>query len=186
MSAGELGTDASSVESNLTTIFDLVVNWNAVLLIDEADVYLESRNTTDLDRNRLVSVFLRTLEYYKGFLFLTTNRANTIDEAFESRIHLTINYPQLDATARKAVWSNFIDLSNDGQGLTDTHLTSFAQEELNGRQIKNTVKTARLLARTNNRPLAEDHIRTVLRVMKENESSFRRKSRGTTPANPKR
>ena len=183
MSAGELGTTASSVESKLATIFDLVVDWNAVLLIDEADVFLESRNTEDLGRNQLVSVFLRTLEYYKGVLFLTTNRASTIDETFKSRFHLTIKYPQLDATARKAIWHNLVDISNDGHGLTDTHLTSLAQEELNGRQIKNTVKTARLLARTDNNPLAEEHIRTVLRVMKENVSSSEGEGVAATPTN---
>lgn len=40
-------------------------------------------------------VFLRVLEYYNGVLFLTTNRVGTIDEAFKSRIHLSLYYPPL-------------------------------------------------------------------------------------------
>lgn len=48
--------------------------WGAVLLLDEADVYLERRSINDLMRNSLVSIFLRLLEYFQGILFLTTNR----------------------------------------------------------------------------------------------------------------
>ncbi len=43
-----------------------------------------------------VTVFLRILEYYSGILFLTTNRVGNIDEAFKSRIHISLYYPPLD------------------------------------------------------------------------------------------
>lgn len=38
----------------------------AVVLLDEADIFLEERTLSDLKRNALVSVFLRVLEYYSG------------------------------------------------------------------------------------------------------------------------
>lgn len=41
-------------------------------------------------------MFLRVLEYYSGVLFLTTNRVGTIDEAFKSRIHVSLYYKDLD------------------------------------------------------------------------------------------
>lgn len=41
------------------------------------------------------AVFLRVLEYYAGILFLTTNRIGGFDEAFASRIHMSLHYPQL-------------------------------------------------------------------------------------------
>jgi hypothetical protein len=65
MSAGDLGTSASSVEEALKDILRMVPKWGAVLLLDEADVFMEARNTTDLVRNELVSIFLRMLEYYE-------------------------------------------------------------------------------------------------------------------------
>lgn len=43
----------------------------------------------------MYEVFLRVLDYYDGVLFLTTNRVGTVDEAFRSRIHLTLYYPPL-------------------------------------------------------------------------------------------
>jgi hypothetical protein len=44
-----------------------------VLLLDEADVFMQSRDSKSLERNKLVAIFLRLLEYFEGILFLTTN-----------------------------------------------------------------------------------------------------------------
>lgn len=37
----------------------LATVWKAVLLIDEADIFLQKRATSDIERNALVGVFLR-------------------------------------------------------------------------------------------------------------------------------
>lgn len=68
--AGELGTDARTLEQQLGKILDVAHVWGAVLLLDEADVFLERRSVHDLQRNALVSIFLRLLEYFQGILFL--------------------------------------------------------------------------------------------------------------------
>jgi hypothetical protein len=73
-SAGELGTDSRFLEAELQKILDICHAWGAILLLDEADVFLEKRNMHDIHRNALVSIFLRQLEYFQGILFLTTNR----------------------------------------------------------------------------------------------------------------
>ncbi|ROV92945.1 hypothetical protein VSDG_06385 [Cytospora chrysosperma] len=75
------------------------------LVASDADVFLSQRSRYDIKRNSLVSVFLRVLEYYNGLLFLTTNRVGTIDEAFKSRIHMSLYYPPLDKTQTKAIFS---------------------------------------------------------------------------------
>lgn len=62
MSAGDLGIRSTEAESNITTILEMVAKWNAVLLLDECDVFLEARSVNDLERNKIVSIFLRTLE----------------------------------------------------------------------------------------------------------------------------
>ena len=41
-------------------------------------------------------------------MFLTTNRVQTFDAAFQSRIHISLEYPELDYKSRKAVWLNFL------------------------------------------------------------------------------
>ena len=72
--------------SRLTRCLDIGTIWGCVVLLDEADVFLEERTQTDLQRNALVSVFLRVLEYYEGILILTSNRVGIFDEAFMSRV----------------------------------------------------------------------------------------------------
>lgn len=61
MSAGDLGLDPRGVESKLQGILDMCTRWNAILLLDEADVFLEERSLHELERNKLVSIFLRVL-----------------------------------------------------------------------------------------------------------------------------
>ena len=50
------------MDSALARIFALASAWKAVVLIDEADVFLEKRDLHDLGRNAMVAVFLRQLE----------------------------------------------------------------------------------------------------------------------------
>ena len=66
MAAGDLGLDPRSVEVKLDEILNMCTRWNAILLLDEADVFLEERSLHELERNKLVSIFLRVLEYYGG------------------------------------------------------------------------------------------------------------------------
>ncbi|OTA67747.1 hypothetical protein K449DRAFT_324024, partial [Hypoxylon sp. EC38] len=107
--AGDLGTRASAVESSLKDAFDRCSHWNAVLLIDEADVFLERRSSDGLDRNELVSIVSGLiLEYYQGTLILTTNRTHGIDPAFESRIDIILTYDHLSQDSRNQIWINFI------------------------------------------------------------------------------
>ncbi|PYI16413.1 P-loop containing nucleoside triphosphate hydrolase protein [Aspergillus violaceofuscus CBS 115571] len=150
LGAGDLGTTVSNVEAKLEEVLELVPRWDAVLLIDEADVFLEARTVSDLARNELVSIFLRKLEYYEGILFLTSNRAENIDPAFDSRIHISLQYPDLDAVSRRRIWAQFLRSTAD---VTEAQLDSLAELELNGRQIKNLLKTAHLLARDQERRL---------------------------------
>ena len=65
MCAGDLGTNAELLERNLIETTSLAHKWGAIVLIDEADVYLEERSLKDVQRNGLVSVFLRHLEYFR-------------------------------------------------------------------------------------------------------------------------
>ncbi|KAF4453067.1 hypothetical protein F53441_4298 [Fusarium austroafricanum] len=173
MSAGDLGSEASDIEDNLSHILEMVANWNAVLLLDECDVFLEARSAHDIERNRVVSIFLRMLEYYEGILFLTTNRVKDMDQAFQSRIHMSLEYPSLDNTARETVWRGFLSRAvsvnakvegDAAHEITEEEIKALAGLELNGRQIKNVLKTANLLACHKEEKLAFRHLRTVLRV----------------------
>lgn len=142
------------------------------MLLDEADVFMEARSSQDLDRNKLVAIFLRLLEYFEGIMFLTTNRLDHMDEAFESRIHLTLNYSELDKSSRRQVWSRFLTRgaqTADVVQFSDTDLDKLARVQLNGRQIKNVLKTAQLLASRADECLNMSHLDVVLKLRKANE-----------------
>ena len=93
-------------------------------------------------------------------MFLTTNRVSTFDAAFQSRIHLTIDYPKLDLQSKMLVWRTLVR-PRDGtsryvSNIEEEDLRALAKIDVDGREIKNTVKTARLLASQKGTSLAMD------------------------------
>ncbi|KAF4534968.1 AAA family protein [Lasiodiplodia theobromae] len=165
--ASDLGTDSDQVEATLKDALECCKLWNAVLLIDEADVFMEKRSADRLEQNELVSIFLRNLEYYQGVMFLTTNRVDAIDDAFRSRIDLILTYPNLDHAARRQIWSTFISSLPSGScNIADIDFDELARTDMNGRDIKNVVKIARFLAASEKIPLSMEHLRTILTIKK--------------------
>ena len=180
MTCGDIGDTAKDVESNLDRCFQLAHKWGCVLLLDEADVFLARRDKQDLKRNALVSgelrlavidlsnlpayvmrlVFLRVLEYYAGILFLTTNRVGAFDDAFKSRIHMTLYYPPLGRKPTHQVWKMNIQRTRENLtnvDIDEKKILKFADNQYkeamknhrgswNGRQIRNAFQTAIALA----------------------------------------
>ncbi|PHH85643.1 hypothetical protein CDD83_135 [Cordyceps sp. RAO-2017] len=109
LQAEDLGINAAALGANIKRVFEMATEWDAVILLDEADVFMAERNPNDIHRNELVSIFLRELEYYRGIIFLTTNLYNTIDTAFRSRVSLHLLFQALDRDARETVWRKFLD-----------------------------------------------------------------------------
>lgn len=110
-------------------------------------------------------------------MFLTTNRIESMDAAFESRIHLSLQYHGLDKAARRQVWATFLHRSSEIQesnvgAFSEADLDRLAKIQLNGRQIKNTLKTAQLLASKYDECLGMRHLTTVLNLRKANEKKM--------------
>ncbi|KAJ5771684.1 P-loop containing nucleoside triphosphate hydrolase protein [Penicillium odoratum] len=193
---GDLGSNAEHVENALETNFALANRWGCILLLDEADVFLAKRSPQDFVRNGLVSVFLRVLEYYAGIFFLTTNRIGDFDEAFSSRIHISLHYPQLKLPTTEEILQLNIRLirerfrqknrllSIDEEGIlayARRYWTKHKKMRWNGRQIRNACQTALALAEfdagggnheKNLDPNAEvkltvSHLKTVARAYRE-------------------
>lgn len=135
LEVGEIGVNLVSVEDNLKMIFERAQRWDAVLLFDEADIFLTKRSEEDLERSAIVGIFLRLLDKYQGILFLTTNRAEVIDDAFKSRVTLKIQYNDLTNEDRLFIWSNM--LKKAGFKISDKDLKKISSEKINGRQIRN-------------------------------------------------
>jgi hypothetical protein len=153
---GELGTNTDSLEKRLRNILDVAVIWDAVLLLDEADIFLEERDDHNVTRNAMVGVFLRLLEYHNGVLFLTTNRVKKIDSAFYSRISVALHYRK-EGKAHQ-VWTNLLGAA----GLDPEWADDMFEYDVNGRQIKNSIRMAMTLARSKDRAVEIGDLRRAV------------------------
>ncbi|KAF3057150.1 putative ATPase protein [Daldinia childiae] len=194
LTSGDLNIDPYNVERSLDYFLKLGERYGAIILIDEADVYLEARHTLDISRNELVSVFLRALEYHRGVLFLTTNRVQTFDSAFTSRIHVALHYKPLTDADREKIWLNsFERLEHDSNGKVHISVATreYAYESKgvqslrwNGREIRNALQTATALAETealeNNKDriiVTEKHLRAVVKMSRGFKSFLRQQNK---------
>jgi hypothetical protein len=149
MEMGEIGTNVQQVEHNLQKIFARAKKWNAVLLFDEADIFLSERVASDLERSAIVGIFLRLLDYYEGTFFLTTNRGEGIDKAFKSRVTLYLDYPDLTPETRLSIWKNMLAAAGlDVCESPEYTWEDLANTKINGRQIRNQVRLLKLMHRT--------------------------------------
>ncbi|CAO2649162.1 Nn.00g101110.m01.CDS01 [Neocucurbitaria sp. VM-36] len=184
VTCGDIGTNSEAVEKYLNTVLHLGKTWNCVLLLAEADVFLEERSMADLKRNSLVSVFLRILEYYDGIVILTTNRVGVFDEAFKSRIHLPLHYENLDQASRRQIWQNLIEMLEEDKENVNfdevrSHLDDLGRKELNGRQIRTTLTNARRLAMFKTERLEWRHLVQALSVS-SNFTTYSKRMQGHT------
>lgn len=120
-----------------------------------------------------------------GILILTSNRVGTFDEAFRSRIQLSLRYKKLGQPERYQIWENFLQhldhfqqtvrsrsnshseqapLIGYGMDISDlrTHLGEISQVNLNGREIRNALSIARQLALYRKEELKFNHLKDVM------------------------
>ncbi|KAI0443789.1 hypothetical protein F4803DRAFT_291609 [Xylaria telfairii] len=173
ITSSDLGTDPWDVEAKLSEIFRLANLWDCILLLDEAETLLAQREKKDnnLQKSSLVSVFLRTLEYYSGILFLTTNRPDVMDDAVKSRVQVSLQYPRLGLIETLAIFQTNLDRLMDieferaritGDAALEVksdgilafaaahfhrHEGNAASPPWNGRQIRNAFQIAPSIAR---------------------------------------
>ncbi|KAI9664612.1 MAG: hypothetical protein M1821_006058 [Bathelium mastoideum] len=181
LTSTDVGTEPEAVEESLRGWFKKAKLWGAIMLLDEADIYLEERIAQDIKRNSLVAAFLRAMEYYQGLLIITTNRIGTFDEAFVSRIPVIIHYPPLSEQTREEIWQGFFEkLERERE---KTMRIQYSTKEYineakavkavswNGREIRNAFQTAVALAEVDGHKdqegrvlLKPSHIETIVKL----------------------
>ncbi|KAI0536508.1 hypothetical protein GGR58DRAFT_528170 [Xylaria digitata] len=155
----ELGANPDWTNRVLPSILRLATRWNAIVLIENVDHYLEPRSHIGLQRSSFVSVFLNLLKSHNGIVFLTTNRVRAIDTEFLSRVPVLIEFPVLSFAARRELWKRFFSQLD---WVKDKMLDGLAVEPLNGRQIRSMMEILSSLAQSANRELNAEDIKTGL------------------------
>lgn len=96
-------------------------------------------------------------------MILTTNRLETIDPAFESRIDIILPYASLDHNSRVQIWRNFLNrLNPEDCQISDKEIDDLGHHQLNGRQIKSAIKTSCMIALHEKSPLSMHHLEMVI------------------------
>ncbi|KAL8878228.1 MAG: hypothetical protein Q9198_003918 [Flavoplaca austrocitrina] len=143
VSVAQIGLNASKAERNLERLFELASRWEAVLLVDEADVFLETRDTqVNPNRNALVS-------------------AVRFDE---------LTQPQMQSILR-TILRKFNVKDSEIEDITDNfqnYLADSPRFKLNGREIRNVVFSAHAVALSEGKEsIGWNHIRDVLRLTRD-------------------
>lgn len=136
-------------------------------------------------------MFLRQLEYYAGILFLTTNRVGVIDEAFKSRIHISLRYPKIQRKQSREIWKSVLNrlerdnehreirIKFDREKLLEYAKTQFkrlseSESTWNGRQIRNAFQTAIALAEYERSNRLQDEGLTPEEALRTGKRTWRR------------
>lgn len=143
----QLGVSPDDIENNLTACFDRAIRWNAVLLLDEADIYVRTRGT-DIKQNAIVGTMLRTIEYFNGTMFMTTNLGHDVDDAIISRASAVIVYKMPSKEQAITIFNQFACLF--GLSIASGVAEAFCStDDRSGRTIKNILRLAARLGHTN-------------------------------------
>lgn len=157
----QLGIDVSTVERKLQAVLERASRWGAILLIDEADVYVRARGT-DINQNAIVGTFLRTLEYYTGILFMTSNMETSIDDAIMSRAtaHLVYGSPSIEDQVK--IWT-VLSKQFGVEELGEKEITEIVAKfpNLVGRDIKALLKLAIMYAKGESQKITIDTLETI-------------------------
>jgi SpoVK/Ycf46/Vps4 family AAA+-type ATPase len=168
-----IGTTAEVAEIYYESVLSLGKAWGCVFLFHEADVFLEQRTPKHPARSAFTAILLKLLEAYDGLLILTSKRVDTFDEAFKTRIQLSLHCEDFTADQRMEIWLNYFErlkeLEEDRIDFGDLqdHLEELARNEMNGRQIRNAIVAAQQLAKDKGESLNYGCLNDVIGILAE-------------------
>ena len=162
--AAQLGTDADEIEQRLEKVLARGSRWNAVVLLDEADVYVNERGS-DLKQNAVVAAILRILENHTATIFMTTNYLEKVDDAIISRCLARIDYAKPSVADQQTIWTIMNAINEVGLELPEIDAILQEHNDLTGRDIKQLIKLATLWSASQGEPVSPATIGFVKQFM---------------------
>jgi len=99
-----LGMYVGQTEKNIAEMFDKAERAGAVLLLDEADTFLYSRNMAQRSWEiSAINEFMVRLERFDGVFLATTNRFDSFDKAILRRLQMKVEFGYLTVDQVKAI-----------------------------------------------------------------------------------
>lgn len=152
-------------EKNLSRVFARAEELDVVLLLDEGDALLTRRTDVQTANDRYANLetnyLLQRLESYDGILVVTTNAGDRIDDAFERRMDVVVEFRAPDIAERWSVWDLHLPQAH---AVDPSALQEIARRcALTGGQIRNAVLHATLLALEDGGVISTPHVEEAVR-----------------------
>jgi hypothetical protein len=152
-------------EKRLHNVLSRAEELDVVLLLDEGDALLGQRtnirSSNDRYANLETNFMLQRLESFSGIIVITTNAGDRIDQAFERRLDVVIDFPAPDGITRLSLWQ--AHLPGDAGAIDPFFLEEIAVRcQLTGGQIRAAVLHARVLAMEDGETLGARHIEAAI------------------------
>ncbi len=135
---------------------------NTVLLFDECDSLVSSRKHMGSILAAQVNALLTCLEHYKGIVVFTTNRLEALDEAFDRRLSLKLEFEMPDEAHRAKIWKRMFP--KKAPLAEDVSFEQLATVEIAGGHIKNVVLKAARMAASLDVPKKEKRITQAILI----------------------
>lgn len=171
------------MESRLQRILLDAANWGAILLLENADLFVQDRDLHNLQRGALISILLHHLDFSNALVILSTSHSSRRDNCFESRVGLPVYFEPLSFGYQKHIWFHLLgclNLHKGSRSLCEDFIDSKlgvlddgSYRKMNGWQIENCLRAAFALAKRDYDvdgeiiTLKEEHIKKVLRLGRE-------------------
>lgn len=147
-------------EKNLEEVFRAVENEDGVLLFDEADALFGKRSDVSDARDRYANIevayLLQRIESFDGLAILTTNLRANLDEAFQRRLDMIVDFPEPDREARKLIWAKALE--GFPEALEDADLESLSLLDITGGYIRAAAISAAYKAAAKGEKIERRHV----------------------------
>jgi len=150
------------------TLQDVTIRWNSIILIEAGDILMQTQRQDDsmMEEHLRISFILQFFQQHRCIVFVT---ARTTCPVYASHFALTIQYHELDADSRQALWSNM--LSGEGDNISRRDIEELSRVTVNGRAMRNIHMTAKILARSSKQPLSLHHLKTAAKMQGQVEGA---------------
>ena len=147
-------------KKNLEEVFRAVENEDGVLLFDEADALFGKRSDVSDARDRYANIevayLLQRIEAFDGLAILTTNLRSNLDDAFQRRLDMIVEFPEPDQESRREIWR--AALQGHVELLTPEHCDDLSILDLTGGYIRAAVISAAYSAAADGSPIEPKHV----------------------------
>ena len=161
-------------EKNLERIFSAAEGVNGVIFFDEADALFGKRSEVSDAKDRYANVevayLLQRLEVFGGVAILATNLRTNVDDAFTRRLDALIDFPDPDASQRRALWDKSLGIRVTRSANVDLEFLA-ERFELSGGNIRNICVSAAYSAAAN------EHIVTMEYLVHSTAQEYRKLGR---------